>query len=190
MRKLLKFVFILFLGVICCACVNSVAVHELNTKAVKYIEDGDIETAISRLEASVDLDGNIYESRYNLANAYLQVGKNKKALEQIEAALDLIKNEPTVYYTHGVAAVKVADDIYEVKDDKGELVEVKLDTEADKIQAAKDYVALLNKANKSFDEYIKIASNGDDTQEVLNLINENNDKIAQKRAEFDLENIE
>ncbi|MBQ7286370.1 MAG: hypothetical protein IJW73_01255, partial [Candidatus Gastranaerophilales bacterium] len=84
MRNLLKFLFILFLGVISCACVNIVAIHELNQKANDYLNAGDVESAISRLEASVDLDGNIYESRYNLAAAYMKINECEKALKHIE----------------------------------------------------------------------------------------------------------
>jgi hypothetical protein len=64
MRKLLQFLFILVLGVFCCACVNNFAVHELNQKAYKYMESGNTQAAISRLEASVDLDGD--KSNVNL----------------------------------------------------------------------------------------------------------------------------
>lgn len=187
MFKLIKFLFVLFLGVISCACVNMVAVHELNTKASDYLQEGDIESAISRLEASVDLDGNIYESRYNLASAYMQVGKPQKALEQIEVALTLNKNEPIVFYTHGVAALAVADEIYEKKDENGEKVPVEFKSDEEAHKAAKRYVELLSSCNKSFTRYTDLAPNAEDTQKIYELIKENEAKIQEKVAQFNLE---
>lgn len=186
MIKLIKFAFILFLGVISCACVNMVAVHELNQKASKYIEEGNVDAAISRLEASVDLDGEIYESRYNLANAYIMKGEYEKAMNNIEAAIPLAKNEPAVYYTHAVSAMHVADEIYETKDEKGEVVDVVFKSPEAEIEAAEKYVILLTKANESFDKYTTLAPNAEDTQQVLETINDNKDKISQKVEQYNL----
>ena len=55
----------------CSACVNKFAVHELNQLAIEHLENGDVDGAIARLESSVDLDPEQYESRYNLANVYI-----------------------------------------------------------------------------------------------------------------------
>lgn len=165
MRKLLKFLFILFLGVICCACVNTVAVHELNQKAAKYLDDGNIEAAISRLEASIDLDSNIYESRYNLASAYMMTNSCDKALEHILAAKELNKNEPIAYYTHGVVAMCIANKIQ--NNEKINLPEGLNVT----------YESLLNDANESFDKYATLAPGASDVQDVLNLIQDNKAKL-------------
>ena len=115
MRKLLSFLFILFLGVISSACVNMFAVSELNQIAKEYLEEGNIHAAISRLESSVDLDPDSYESRYNLAVSYLRVNNCDGALAQIQAALNLSKNEPAALYTAGVAYTCVASEVYEKK---------------------------------------------------------------------------
>ncbi len=190
MLKLIKFAFVLFLGVISCACVNIVAVHELNQKASDYLNEGNVEAAISRLEASVDLDGSIYESRYNLASAYIMVGEYKKALTNIEAAIPLAKDEPAVYYTHGVSSMHVADGIYETKDENGEMVEVTFKSPEKELEAAQNYIDLLTKANKSFDKYTTLAPNAEDTQQVLEIIQENKDKIAQKEAQYNIKSNE
>lgn len=186
MYKLLKFLFILFIGVISCACVNMVAVHELNTKASNYLEEGDVNSAISRLEASVDLDGNIYESRYNLASAYLQIGKNQEALNHIEVALELQKKEPIVYYTHAVAALKVADEIYEKKGLDGRMIQTVFNSDESAIKAAERYVQLLSAANKSFSKYLELAPNAEDTQQIFDIIHENEQKIKEKVEKYNL----
>ena len=63
MRKLLKFLLILFLGVISSACINNYAVYELNELAHEHLRNGDVDGAIARLVSSVDLDPNHYETR-------------------------------------------------------------------------------------------------------------------------------
>ena len=115
MRKLLSFALLLLFGVLCSACVNNLAVHQLNQIAAEYLNEGDVHSAISRLEASVDLDGNNYESRYNLAVSYLRVGKCSQAVEQIDMANKLSKNEPAVHYTVGAAYNCLADQLYQKK---------------------------------------------------------------------------
>ena len=183
MRNLLKFLFILFLGVISCACVNIVAIHELNQKANDYLNAGDIQSAISRLEASVDLDGNIYESRYNLAAAYMKVNECEKALKHIEVALELAKNEPNVPYTHAVALQCVADTLFETKDQNGEVVPVKFENKEQEVQANEKYIQLLKSANLSFEKYLEMSVNANDKDQIEALINENNLKINDKKID-------
>lgn len=187
MFKLIKFLAVLFLGVISCACVNMVAVHELNVKASNYLEEGDIDSAISRLEASVDLDGNIYESRYNLASAYLQIGKANKALENIRVASELNKTEPIVFYTHGVIATQVANELYETKDDNGLAKPVVYQTNEQARKAANLYVELLKEANENFEKYTQLVPNAEDTQQIYIIIKENQEKISQKMLELNIE---
>ena len=61
MKKVLLLFAILFVSVMTTACINNLAIQELNNKAVKYMDNGDSETAICRLKSSLDLDDEIYE---------------------------------------------------------------------------------------------------------------------------------
>ena len=70
MKKALLLIVILSISVISTACINNLAVQELNAKAKTYMDNGDTENAIARLKSSVDLDPTIFESYYNLAVAY------------------------------------------------------------------------------------------------------------------------
>ena len=187
MRKLLKFLFILFLGVISCACVNMLAVHELNQKASDMLEEGDIKGALSRLEASVDLDGNIYESRYNLATVYLGMDEFEKAYENIKRASEINPKEPIVNYTYGVAAVKLAESLYEHKDEQGNMVKVEFRNSEDEKEAAQRYVNLLTEANLAFTKYTDLAPNAEDTQHVYSLIKDNEHKITQMATNYGIE---
>ena len=184
MRKLLKFLFILFLGVISCACVNVIAVHELNEKAAKLINEGDLEGAISRLVASIDLDGNIYETRYNLATAYISLGECEKAIEHAKKAVEIMEKEPIAHFTLGSACVCASEKIFEKVDENGQIEKIKFSSQRDKDDAYKHYIELLELANKSLEMYLTILPNAEDADNVNRLINENKDKLTQVSKEY------
>lgn len=167
MRKILSFVLILFLAVISSACVNSYAVHELNEIAGKFLEDGDLDSAIARLESSVDLDPNIYESRFNLANAYLRKGMCEDALEQMTVAKEINPNEAGVYYSLGVANECLANELYEKKDEHGNIIKIEMQTTVQDIDTAKKYVAYLKEAVENYDQYVEIEPNAYDSKTVI-----------------------
>ncbi len=103
MQRLLVFLAILVVSVMSSACINNFAIQELNTKAKEYLDKGDYDEAIKRLESSVDLDGSIYEARYNLAVAYVHKEEFAKAVVQLNEAIKLNAQNPDAYYTLGVA---------------------------------------------------------------------------------------
>ena len=179
MRKLLKFLFILFLGVISCACVNVLAVHELNNNAAKLIEDGDLDGAISRLVASVDLDGNVYETRYNLASAYISKGECEKALEHAKVAVELMENEPVAHFTLGTAAQCASDNVFEKTDESGQKVAIKYNSQREKDDAQKLYIELLETANNAFNNYLTIVPHAEDAGNVNRLVKDNELKLKQ-----------
>lgn len=170
MKKLLSFLAVLLFGVMCSACVNTLAVHELNQAASDYMEKGDIKSAIARLESSIDLDDSIYETRYNLAVAYLEDNNCSKALEHIKAAQKLAPNEKNVYYTLGVAYNCEADKYCASKNP--ELQTLIMDT-VDK-NKCEDYS---KEANKAFRKYLELDPEAQDAQEVNKLIDDNENII-------------
>lgn len=186
MKKLLSFLFILFIGVISSACVNMFAVSELNQIAKEYLDNGDVNSAISRLESSVDLDGEIYESRYNLAVSYLRVDNCKGALEQIQAALALEPNEPAALYTAGVAYTCVASEFYEKKDKDGNIEYIKYDTPQKDYAIALDYIKHLELANQYFDKYVELMPNADDTKDVIAQISVNKENLDAHKAKYNV----
>ena len=103
MKKLLVFLAVLFVSVMSSACINNFAIQELNTKAKEYLDKGDYDEAIKRLESSVDLDGTVFEARYNLAVAYTHKEEFQKAVDQLNEAVRLNPKNPDAYYTLGVA---------------------------------------------------------------------------------------
>ncbi len=165
MKKFMSFFAILFLGVLCSACVNTLAVQELNQLAVQYLENGDVKNAISRLESSIDLDGNIFESRYNLAVAYLKVNECEKALKNIEEAKKISPKKPEVYYTLGVANNCSAEIYCKTGDEHKLLIEYN-----DPLQC-KNYCQA---ANDAYKKYLELMPEAADIEEVKQQI-QNND---------------
>ncbi len=124
MKKAIFIVTILFVAVISTACINNMAVQELNNAAKTYIEKGDYESAIDRLESSLELDRNIYETHYNLGVAYINVKKYDKAIDELNTAIRLNSKYANTYYTLAVAQENHADSFMDsdesnVKTDEG-----------------------------------------------------------------------
>ncbi len=104
MKKVFIFIAVLIVSFMSGACINNLAIQELNIKAKEYLDKGDYDEAIKRLESSVDLDGSIFETRYNLAVAYVNKEEFQKAVNQLNEAISINPLNPDVYYTLGVAS--------------------------------------------------------------------------------------
>ncbi len=166
MRRFLSFVFILFLAVICSACINTLAVQKLNDIAMERMNAGDIDTAISRLEASIDLDENIFETRYNLASAYIKASKCDLAIEQLDAAQKIRPKEPSVYYTLGVAYDCMADSIYGNSDDLNNITSDKNNDIAQSKDSKEKYLPYLNSAISNYEKYAELSPQAQDKDSV------------------------
>ena len=105
MKKALLLVSILFVSIATTACINNLAVQELNTKAKAYLDAGNYQEAIERLKSSIDLDDTIFETHYNLAVAYTNNEDYANAIESYQKAIELnggdfwtYNNIATAYY--------------------------------------------------------------------------------------------
>ena len=103
MKKFAILVFILFASLMCTACINNLAIQELNQIGKEYLDKGDYENAIGRFQSSVDLDENVFESRYNLGVAYIAKEDYKNAVGQLEAAVKINPESADAYYSYAVA---------------------------------------------------------------------------------------
>jgi tetratricopeptide (TPR) repeat protein len=119
MKKAIFIVTILFVAVISTACINNMAVQELNNAAKSYMDKGDYESAIDRLESSLELDTNIYETYYNLGVAYISAKQYPKAIDSLNKAIKINSKYANTYYTLAVAQENYADSL--VDNDKQEL---------------------------------------------------------------------
>ena len=186
MRKLLLFCLLLFIGVFCSACVNSLAVYELNEKAMKLMEDGDTEGAISRWESCIDLDPNVYEARYNLANAYITANECGKALEHAIAAQNISKKEPMAHYMLAVAYDCSANQLLETKTPEGETVKKEFQNKEEELATMKKYVEYLQNASTNYNNYVTSMQNAEDSDAIINKIGEINSLITSTKQNFNL----
>ena len=103
MKKVVLLITVLFVSVISTACINNLAVQELNNKAQEYMAAGETDKAISRLRSSIDLDSSIFETHYNLGIALIAAHEYKDAQEAFKNALKLKPDYADAYYSLAMA---------------------------------------------------------------------------------------
>ena len=117
MKKAFLLASILLISVISTACINNFAVQELNNKAQEFMNKGDYTSAIERLKSSIDLDGTVFETQYNLAVAYTKADDYANAIKTYNEASELNPDFADLYYSRAVCEENLAKDII-----SGELV--------------------------------------------------------------------
>lgn len=192
MKKAILLVCILTISVITTACINNLAVQELNNKAMTFMEQGNYEEAIERLKSSIDLDDSVFESHYNLAVAYTKADDYVNAMKSYKKAISLKPNFADSYYSLAVAEENLATDIKGgvLKiDDNGELVKVVHDndnedailtksTEIILTDTEKAYIKeLLSDAVKNYNLYLSKADKVEDINEIKQHVIEIEGKI-------------
>ncbi len=130
MKNALLIVTILFAAIMSTACINNFAVQELNNKAAEYLAKGDYDSAIGRLEASLDIDPTIFETNYNLGVAYINAEKYDKAVEVLAKAASMKPEQSDTYYSLAVAQYNAAEDILAGNKDDNEHDAEEIITEA------------------------------------------------------------
>ena len=192
MKKLTLFLAILFVSVLCSACINNIAIQELNNKAQELMQKGDIQGAISRLESSVDLDGTIFETRYNLGVAYISAQEFKKAQTQLEEAIKIKPEFADSYYSLAVA--KESDALKILEEDENDQTNTEpqtaetQDDETDGLkniseEEARYLVDTLNSSTELYKKYLELKPQSNDKEEVeaqINYLEETISKYSQK----------
>ena len=167
MKKALMIASVLLVAVISTACINNIAVQELNNKAAEYMQKGDYEAAMNRLQASLDLDSTMYETYYNLRIASINAKKYEKAIEAFEGGIKIKPDFADFYYSLGVAQADLADELVEETEDKKEV------TEEDKLKA----VELKKSAVENLTKYLELKPTAEDKKTIEELIEESNSFI-------------
>lgn len=157
MKKAFLLVVILFVSVISTACINNLAVQELNNKAKDYLDKGDYENAINRLKSSIDLDSTIFETHYNLGIAYTQAEKYPEAVETFKNATKLKPSFADTYYSLAVAQENYA---------KG-IIDGSLKNKTNTIKDSSD-----NEDNENSEQDNKKTLTADDKTLITNLLND------------------
>lgn len=111
MKKVLLIASMLCVAVASTACINNLAVQDLNNKAQAYMEQGDYTQAIERLKSSLDLDSSIFETHYNLAVAYTKAEDYVNAVDEYKKALKIKSKVPDLYFSLATAENNLAVDL-------------------------------------------------------------------------------
>ena len=189
MKKAIFILSVLTLSIFTTACINNLAVQELNNKAMEYMKKGDYENAISRLKSSVDLDGTIFESQYNLAVAYTENEDYEEAALAFEKAEELNPKSPNLYYSKAIMYENYAKDLYagntkkqkelleESKDesvDESDLEDSEYKPSESELEDVKKYYA---ESVDAYSKYMELSSDSESVSEVRNKISEITEKL-------------
>ena len=156
MKKALLIASVLFIAVISTACINNIAVQELNNKAAEFMQKGDYESAMNRLEDSSDLDSSMYETYYNLGIAATNAKKYDKAIEAFQNGLKVRADYANFYYSLAVAEAEFAE----------KLLEADKPTEEDKTKANELKTSAIVNAKK----YLELNPQAEDKDDVEDLL--------------------
>lgn len=196
MKKALLLVSILFISVISTACINNFAVQELNNKAKGFMDKGDYQAAIERLKSSIDLDGSVFETRYNLAVAYTKAEDYANAVEAYNEAIKLNPDFADSYYSLAVCEENLAKDIIsglvKVNED-GSIVKTEPDDEEpsdikkeNKLSDSdtKMVVTLVGNSISDYKIYLDKNSSAEDKDEVNSKIEELENLLSKYNTEI------
>lgn len=165
MKKALLIASVLFIAVVSTACINNIAVQELNNKAAEYMQKGDYEAAVNRLQASIDLDSSMYETYYNLGIAATNAKKYDIAIDALENGIKIKSDYANFYYSLAVAQAELAEELLELDDDK------KAVSEEDKAKSAEYKNLAITNAQK----YLELNPTAEDKEEVEDFIKDLNE---------------
>lgn len=159
-----------------CSNISNIDIQKLNQKAIEYMEAGDYERAIARLESILDLNPNYTETYYNLGVAYYQMNDYEKAVEALNTAIDKKDNFADAYYSRAVVYEDWAYSILEGENVENPSIQKKV-TNDDKDKS----LEFLKNAKSDFEKYLEHKRNAKDKEEV-------HEKLVQ--IENDLSNVE
>ena len=185
MKKVVLLITILFVSVISTACINNLAVQELNSKAKEYMANGEIEKAICRLRSSIDLDTSIFETHYNLGVALIENKEFAEAQASLKNAIQLNPDHPDSYYSLSVACEGEAEQIANGSSnnaDKEDISEQDDTTSAETQKALTDadktkIVDLLNSAIDNYNKYLSKKPDSEDKEKIETQISYINSEI-------------
>lgn len=188
MKKSLLLVVVLFVAVFCSACINNVAIQELNNKAMEYLKNGDANSAVCRLKSSLDLDSKFFETNYNLGIAYVELKEWENAESSIKRAIEINPEFADSYYTLGLIYENLALNVENNEDDDVDDAKysVNEDNSLEKTLSDDDKAKIADYLNKSIEAYKLFVDKTADTkaknevqQVIENLNNDVNDYSEQ-----------
>lgn len=184
MKKVLLLFTILIVSVMTTACINNLAIQELNNKAAAYMDKGDTETAICRLKSSLDLDTEIYQTHYNLAVAYNTIGNYEDSVVESKKVMELKPDFAEAYYTLAVAKETIAYQyINKEPDENGNQPELTLDEISNFNNTAQEAI-------DAYNEFLVKKVDAEETDAVNAKISELNLKVKELTRIYDERNAQ
>ncbi len=180
LKKAFLLVGILISSLLCTACINNFAIQELNQIGMKYLEKGDYDNAISRFKSSIDLDENVFETRYNLGVAYVSKEDYEDAIEQLELALQIKPDSKEACYSLAVALEGLGMAIDEDKEDDTPLTKKEVE----------EALSFVQRAVEVYEKYISFGVEPSENEKVLHHIEKLNQYIEDKKTEYKISKIE
>lgn len=193
MKKIILLITVLFVSVISTACINNLAVQELNSKAKEYMEAGEIEKAICRLRSSIDLDTNVFETHYNLGVALISAKQYEEAEKSLLNAIKLKPDFADAYYSLAVAQEEKAFEMInkEQQPDEEDRQETSADEPEDNSEASepseeskelstedmKKIADALNASIENYNSYLLKKPDAEDKAKIENHISTLNDEL-------------
>lgn len=205
MKKVILLITILFVSVISTACINNLAVQELNNKAKEYMANGETEKAICRLRSSIDLDASIFETHYNLGVALIEAKEYKEAQTALLEAIKLKPDFADSYYSLAVSYEGEADQIINNTSKEQEQEDITQDTQNSETASETEkknltetdktkIVELYNHAIENYNKYLVKQPEAQDKEKIEEQINYLNNQIKNynttRNTNLDTGNIE
>ena len=174
MKKVILIASILFVAVASTACINNLAVQDLNNKAKVYSDKGDYTQSIERLKSSIDLEPSIFETHYNLAIVYTQAEDYVNAVDEFKKVISMKPNMADSYYSLATAQNNLAVDmkqgkvrlnvdgsLYTEKDDDAFEEKIKL------TENEEEYIEDLYEASlENYEKYLSMKPDASDKEDV------------------------
>ena len=182
MKKALMIATVLMIAVISTACINNIAVQELNNKANEFMHKGDYESAMNRLQASLDLDSTMYQTYYNLGIAAINAKKYEKAIEALEGGIKIKPDFNDFYYSLGVAQISLADEITEEKDSDEEASDENKEEEQISDEDKAKAIELKTAAIENLKKYLDNEQDVKDRESIEEMIKQSEDFINPQEA--------
>lgn len=176
MKKVISIASILFVAVISTACINNLAVQDLNNKAKAYAEKGDYAQAIERLKSGIDLDPSIFETHYNLAVVYTQAEDYLNAINEYKTVITMKPDFADSYYALGTAENNLAIEIKKghVRINESGNLEAVQATEEQTVELTEEEISIINdlysSAIKNYEKYLELKPKAEDKKEVKESI--------------------
>ena len=154
----------------------------------EYLQKGDIDNAIARFKSSVDLDENIFESRYNLGVAYIQKENYKDAIPELEAAVKLKPSSKDALYSYAVAleteGLQFETNPYDdIEDEKSEDIKISRD---DVVEG----LILVESAISVYENYLKSDDDANETDKIKFHIQELKNSVNKYKQEYEIDDSE